>query len=76
MHVPYRQASGLKAFSSCSVKDFHSFLAHGQGRCLLNKPHSDLQYRAAICGNGIVEEGEQCDCGINQVCFATKEPGV
>ncbi|XP_077161880.1 disintegrin and metalloproteinase domain-containing protein 2-like isoform X2 [Paroedura picta] len=69
MHTRAVQASGVKAFSSCSVKDFQSFLAHGQGQCLLNKPRLDLQYRTPSCGNGIVEDGEQCDCGSNQQCM-------
>ncbi|XP_060106579.1 disintegrin and metalloproteinase domain-containing protein 2-like [Heteronotia binoei] len=80
MHTRAVQASGVKAFSSCSVKDFQSFLAQGQGQCLLNKPRLDLQYRAPSCGNGIVEEGEQCDCGSNQIkdrgtlCRGTPDP--
>ncbi|KAL8173977.1 UNVERIFIED_CONTAM: hypothetical protein K2H54_035762 [Gekko kuhli] len=65
----FMQASGVKAFSSCSVKDFQSFLAHGQGQCLLNKPHLNLQYKAPSCGNGVVEDGEQCDCGTNTECI-------
>nr|XP_056716052.1 disintegrin and metalloproteinase domain-containing protein 2-like [Euleptes europaea] len=72
MHTRAVQASGVKAFSSCSVKDFQSFLAHGQGQCLLNRPHLDLQYKTPSCGNGIVEDGEQCDCGTNRI----KEKGT
>lgn len=25
-------------------------------------------YGGAICGNGFVEKGEQCDCGTQEVC--------
>lgn len=27
-----------------------------------------LEPQAAICGNGVVEEGEQCDCGWEEDC--------
>ncbi|XP_054853210.1 disintegrin and metalloproteinase domain-containing protein 2-like [Eublepharis macularius] len=72
MHTRAVEASGVKAFSSCSVKDFQSFLAHGQGQCLLNKPRLDVLFKAPTCGNGIVEDGEQCDCGTDKI----KEKGV
>lgn len=31
-----------------------------------NKPEALLG--TAICGNGFVEYGEQCDCGLSQTC--------
>uniref|UniRef100_A0A663EEV2 ADAM metallopeptidase domain 32 n=1 Tax=Aquila chrysaetos chrysaetos TaxID=223781 RepID=A0A663EEV2_AQUCH len=61
--------SGAKAFSSCSIGDFETFLKHNGGSCLFNRPRlTGLSYRrAAVCGNGIVERGEQCDCGAAEV---------
>jgi len=34
--------------------------------CLRNVP--DQLYGTATCGNGFTEEGEDCDCGLEQVC--------
>uniref|UniRef100_A0A8C0HL43 ADAM metallopeptidase domain 32 n=1 Tax=Buteo japonicus TaxID=224669 RepID=A0A8C0HL43_9AVES len=61
--------SGAKAFSSCSIGDFETFLKHNGGTCLFNRPRlTGLSYRrVAVCGNGIVERGEQCDCGAAEV---------
>lgn len=43
------------------------FLASEDGRCLLNRPHMNVSYRAPVCGNNIVEPGEECDCGSSWV---------
>ncbi|KAJ6652345.1 hypothetical protein lerEdw1_012707 [Lerista edwardsae] len=61
------QSDGSKFFSSCSLKDYQSFLRHGDIHCLTNKPRMDFQLRAPFCGNKIVEQGEQCDCGTQEV---------
>ncbi|KAM6191181.1 uncharacterized protein WM294_012864 [Sarcoramphus papa] len=66
--------SGAKAFSSCSIRDFETFLKHDGGACLFNRPRlTGLSYRrAAVCGNGVVEPGEQCDCGAAEACLKDK----
>ncbi|XP_050181561.1 disintegrin and metalloproteinase domain-containing protein 32-like [Myiozetetes cayanensis] len=63
--------SGAKAFSNCSVRDFESFLKQGRGECLFNRPRlTPLSPRSgAVCGNGVVEPGEQCDCGTAKQCL-------
>ncbi|XP_052899052.1 zinc metalloproteinase-disintegrin-like MTP8 [Anopheles moucheti] len=53
-------------WSSCSVDDLHESLKRGLGACLKNKP-SRLLVRA-VCGNGLLEPGEQCDCGRRDSC--------
>ncbi|XP_042329032.1 disintegrin and metalloproteinase domain-containing protein 2-like isoform X2 [Sceloporus undulatus] len=68
MNTEAIQFSGLKSFSSCSIKDYRNFLGYGSAQCLLNKPRIDITYRAPTCGNKIVEEGEQCDCGSMKEC--------
>ncbi|XP_010561270.1 PREDICTED: disintegrin and metalloproteinase domain-containing protein 2-like [Haliaeetus leucocephalus] len=60
--------AGVKAFSSCSIRDFQHFLATGGGQCLLNRPAMDTAYKAPVCGNKVVEPGEACDCGTTEEC--------
>ncbi|XP_061205612.1 disintegrin and metalloproteinase domain-containing protein 2-like [Neopsephotus bourkii] len=66
--------SGVKAFSTCSIRDFEAFLKHGGGACLFSRPPltGPSSQRAATCGNGIVEPGEQCDCGPAKACLKDK----
>ncbi|KAM6113315.1 disintegrin and metalloproteinase domain-containing protein 32-like [Phoenicopterus ruber ruber] len=68
------RVSGAKAFSSCSIGDFEAFLKRDRGACLFRRPHlPGLFYRrVAVCGNGVVERGEQCDCGAVEECLKDK----
>ncbi|XP_065745592.1 disintegrin and metalloproteinase domain-containing protein 1a-like [Phocoena phocoena] len=51
-------------FSNCSSDFFYQFLWEHKGACLFNKPGPKGRVRRdSRCGNGVVEEGEQCDCG-------------
>uniref|UniRef100_A0A914I4A3 Uncharacterized protein n=1 Tax=Globodera rostochiensis TaxID=31243 RepID=A0A914I4A3_GLORO len=43
-------------FSPCSVRAIHRVLYSLAHRCFVEE-------RRALCGNGILEAGEQCDCG-------------
>uniref|UniRef100_A0A8C0IT94 ADAM metallopeptidase domain 32 n=1 Tax=Chelonoidis abingdonii TaxID=106734 RepID=A0A8C0IT94_CHEAB len=73
MHTKAVHSSGVKAFSSCSIRDFRSFIKHRGGDCLSNRPYLNTSYkRASVCGNRIVERGEQCDCGSAQECAKDK----
>ncbi|KAI1886983.1 hypothetical protein AGOR_G00201370 [Albula goreensis] len=63
-------------FSSCSKKDLAASLEKGVGMCLFNMPEVKVLYGGQKCGNGYVEEGEECDCGeleecMNPCCNAT-----
>ncbi|XP_039747129.1 disintegrin and metalloproteinase domain-containing protein 11 isoform X3 [Pararge aegeria] len=53
-------------FSECSKNDYISELRGGQGLCLLNKPNELIVHRQ--CGNGRLDEGEECDCGTLAEC--------
>ncbi|XP_050795967.1 disintegrin and metalloproteinase domain-containing protein 32 [Gopherus flavomarginatus] len=73
MHTKAVHSNGVKAFSSCSIRDFKSFIKHKGGDCLSNRPYLNMSYkRASVCGNRIVERGEQCDCGSAQECAKDK----
>jgi len=54
-----------KRFSPCSLKSINKVLqvkARGPKGCF-NEPE------IAICGNGVVEDGEECDCGWEEDCI-------
>ncbi|XP_059942014.1 disintegrin and metalloproteinase domain-containing protein 2-like [Mesoplodon densirostris] len=63
-------SSGVKIFSNCSMEDFAHFISNSKSQCLQNQPRLDATYKVAVCGNGKVEEGEQCDCGNQEACAA------
>ncbi|XP_007478298.2 disintegrin and metalloproteinase domain-containing protein 12 isoform X1 [Monodelphis domestica] len=63
-------------FSSCSKRDLETSLQKGMGMCLFNLPNIKESFGGQKCGNGYVEEGEECDCGepdecTNPCCNAT-----
>lgn len=50
-------------FSSCSKEDLEASLEKGMGMCLFNLPEVKQSFGGQKCGNGYVEQGEECDCG-------------
>ncbi len=57
-------------WSSCSREDLLSGFKHKQlDRCLQNEPSNAAV--DPICGNGIWEIGEVCDCGPFEVMIVT-----
>ncbi|KAL2099703.1 hypothetical protein ACEWY4_004097 [Coilia grayii] len=62
--------SSPRHFSSCSVADYTSYLQSSNAMaCLTVNPlHKAL---IPVCGNAILEEGEQCDCGSPEECTST-----
>lgn len=61
--------SGSTTFSTCSADDFESLILRGGGLCLKNQPSPSDVIGIPECGNGLVEKGEQCDCGKPQVKY-------
>ncbi|KTG39139.1 hypothetical protein cypCar_00017030 [Cyprinus carpio] len=57
---------GATKFSDCSKKDFERLIQRGGRACLRNPPSQDNIISAPRCGNGILESGEECDCGTPQ----------
>jgi len=54
-------------FSSCSLKDINERMEEirtSRRNCFQNRPELDYQ-DPSFCGNSKVEEGEECDCGLD-----------
>lgn len=56
-------------WSSCSIDQLNYAFHHGMNYCLKNKPKK--LFDSPECGNGFVEAGEQCDCGLPDLCNNT-----
>ncbi|XP_065088843.1 zinc metalloproteinase-disintegrin-like EoMP06, partial [Ochlerotatus camptorhynchus] len=61
-----RSQAAPNHWSSCSVRDLETAFKHGLGSCLKNKP--EKMFVKSTCGNGLLEPGEECDCGLADVC--------
>ncbi|GAB1860163.1 ADAM 12 [Camponotus japonicus] len=59
-------SSGPTHWSTCSLEHLAIAFEHGMDYCLRNKPQK--LFDSPICGNGFVEPGEQCDCGLKENC--------
>ncbi|XP_071867032.1 disintegrin and metalloproteinase domain-containing protein meltrin isoform X2 [Bombus fervidus] len=59
-------SSGPTHWSTCSLEHLALAFEHGMDYCLRNKPQK--LFDSPICGNGFVEPGEQCDCGLKENC--------
>ncbi|KAM9357468.1 disintegrin and metalloproteinase domain-containing protein 19 [Symphorus nematophorus] len=57
-----------RVFNDCNLKELKSYLSSGGGKCLFNLPNTRAMYGGQRCGNGYLEDGEECDCGEEEEC--------
>ncbi|XP_037636668.1 disintegrin and metalloproteinase domain-containing protein 19 [Sebastes umbrosus] len=57
-----------RVFNSCNLRELKSYLSSGGGKCLFNLPNTRSMYGGQRCGNGYLEDGEECDCGEEEEC--------
>uniref|UniRef100_A0A8P0TH85 ADAM metallopeptidase domain 19 n=1 Tax=Canis lupus familiaris TaxID=9615 RepID=A0A8P0TH85_CANLF len=57
-----------RVFNGCNRKELDRYLQSGGGMCLSNMPDTRTLYGGRRCGNGYLEDGEECDCGEEEEC--------
>ncbi|XP_077114599.1 disintegrin and metalloproteinase domain-containing protein 9-like [Ranitomeya variabilis] len=66
--IMYASDNNAQTFSTCSANDFEALILRGKGTCLKNPPDPNEVLSIPVCGNNVVERGEECDCGSSTEC--------
>ncbi|XP_075413335.1 disintegrin and metalloproteinase domain-containing protein 18-like [Tenrec ecaudatus] len=56
-------SSGRKIFSNCSMHDYAYLISKFEPKCL-----QSLLHLKPVCGDGILDPNEECDCGNEEEC--------
>ncbi|XP_045142796.1 disintegrin and metalloproteinase domain-containing protein 18 [Echinops telfairi] len=56
-------SSGIKIFSNCSMHDYAYIISNFVPKCL-----QSLLHLKPVCGDGILDPNEECDCGNEEEC--------
>ncbi|XP_035294242.1 disintegrin and metalloproteinase domain-containing protein 20-like isoform X1, partial [Cricetulus griseus] len=70
--VMFKNPGLTDAFSNCSISELNKIVnTPGQASCLFYDHHFyyNRSYTYSVCGNSVIDEGEQCDCGSNKACY-------
>ncbi|XP_040587920.1 disintegrin and metalloproteinase domain-containing protein 25-like [Mesocricetus auratus] len=62
--------NGVPKFSNCSYAAL--FKTYAFANCLHKEKKPVSKYKLELCGNGVVDDGEECDCGSSKMCV--KDP--
>uniref|UniRef100_A0A673BKS0 ADAM metallopeptidase domain 19b n=1 Tax=Sphaeramia orbicularis TaxID=375764 RepID=A0A673BKS0_9TELE len=65
-----------RVFNACNMKELKNYLNSGGGKCLFNLPNTRSMYGGQRCGNGYLEDGEECDLHVHLPSGAECAHGV
>ncbi|XP_077164808.1 disintegrin and metalloproteinase domain-containing protein 9-like [Paroedura picta] len=65
---PQGPYGGNPLFSNCSARSYFDVIRSGKAECLNNVPDDSRLFAMHSCGDGVVDGGEECDCGEGELC--------